>query len=246
MKPKLKQLHASGAANGQVATFDGTHWTPGNPYTDEQVRDVIAAALVAGTGMTVIPDDAGDTITLASTGGYTDEQARDAVGAALVAGPNVTIVVNDAGDTITIASSGGGGGTPGAWTAPALLNGWTNYGSDGGGNYSPAGYYLGPEGVVHLRGLLVAPDSGGSKVSDTTLFALPVGIRPADNIHLLGGVWSSSATPGMRITVYSDTASSSGSGATAYGPGKVKITYPGSTIPTGTIISLDGLSYRPD
>lgn len=74
-------------------------------YTDEQVRDVIGAALVAGTGMTVTVDDVGDTITLDSAAGYTDEQVRDVIGAALVAGTNVTITVNDAGDTITISSA---------------------------------------------------------------------------------------------------------------------------------------------
>lgn len=38
-------------------------------YTDEQVRDVIGTALVAGTGVTITPDDAAETITIAATGG---------------------------------------------------------------------------------------------------------------------------------------------------------------------------------
>lgn len=38
-------------------------------YTDEQVRDVIGAALVAGTNVTITVNDAGDTITIAATGG---------------------------------------------------------------------------------------------------------------------------------------------------------------------------------
>ena len=41
----------------------------GSGYTDEQVRDVIAAALVAGTGITITPDDAANTITIAASGG---------------------------------------------------------------------------------------------------------------------------------------------------------------------------------
>lgn len=35
----------------------------------ERIRDVIGAALVAGTNVTITVDDAGDTITIASTGG---------------------------------------------------------------------------------------------------------------------------------------------------------------------------------
>ncbi|CDX19502.1 hypothetical protein MPLA_1190026 [Mesorhizobium sp. ORS 3359] len=74
----------------------------------EQIRDVIGAALVAGSNVTITVNDAGDTITIAASGGssYTDEMARDAIGAALVAGSNVTITVNDGADTITIAATG--------------------------------------------------------------------------------------------------------------------------------------------
>lgn len=45
---------------------------PSNPnvgYTDEQVRDTIAAALTAGSGITITPNDGADTITIAATGG---------------------------------------------------------------------------------------------------------------------------------------------------------------------------------
>lgn len=36
------------------------------PYTDEMARDAIGAALVAGTGITIAVNDAGDTITISS------------------------------------------------------------------------------------------------------------------------------------------------------------------------------------
>lgn len=79
----------------------------GGGLTTEEVRDTIAAALVAGTGITVTVDDVADTITIAATGGgSTDpEIVRDTMGTALIAGTNITVTVNDAGDTITIATT---------------------------------------------------------------------------------------------------------------------------------------------
>jgi len=47
--------------------YRGGAWAVESPaYTDEQVRDVIGAALVAGTGIGITVNDAGDTITVAS------------------------------------------------------------------------------------------------------------------------------------------------------------------------------------
>ena len=100
----------------------------------EYIRDVIGAALVQGSGVTITVNDAGDTITVAATGvqpsrtlntgtGLTGggdlsadrtiaidttaeaERIRDVIGAALVQGSGVTITVDDAGDTITIAAT---------------------------------------------------------------------------------------------------------------------------------------------
>jgi uncharacterized protein YlxW (UPF0749 family) len=123
--------------DGAVAVFDGSAWVYGTPrtgwraydegdevslifkggvwavqtsYTDEQVRDVIGAALAAGTGVTVTVDDSGNTITIAVDTSTEAERIRDVIAAALVAGDGISIVVNDASDTITITNAGGSGG----------------------------------------------------------------------------------------------------------------------------------------
>jgi hypothetical protein len=98
----------------QVATAPAISFPMGAaPYTDEQVRDVMAAALVAGANVTITPNDGADTITVAApVAGYTDEQVRDVMGVALVAGANVTITPNDGADTITIAAASASGISP--------------------------------------------------------------------------------------------------------------------------------------
>lgn len=58
-----------------VENSDRSAWieiplSAGSSYTDEQVRDVIGAALVAGSNISVTVNDSSDTITLASTVAY--------------------------------------------------------------------------------------------------------------------------------------------------------------------------------
>jgi hypothetical protein len=59
----------------------------------------------------------------------------------------------------------------GGYVAPALLNGWANF----GGGYNPAGYLLDGLGLVHLRGLIK------SGAMQQTAFTLPAGVRPANS-----------------------------------------------------------------
>lgn len=50
--------------------FDGAAWAASSSgYTDEQARDAVGAALVAGANITITVNDGGDTITLAAAGG---------------------------------------------------------------------------------------------------------------------------------------------------------------------------------
>ena len=83
----------------------------GGTYTDENARDAIAAALVAGSGVTITPNDGADTITIDATGSYTDEMARDAIGTALTAGTGITITPDDGGNTNTVLGTAPPAGT---------------------------------------------------------------------------------------------------------------------------------------
>ena len=113
----IGDVNASTPSNGDVLTWDSTpgEWVNSPPaagYTDEQVRDVVGATLVAGNNIDITVSDGSDTITIdvealtsvdiTDFNTAVDERARDAVGIALVAGNNIDITVNDAGDTITI------------------------------------------------------------------------------------------------------------------------------------------------
>ena len=77
----------------------------------ELIRDTMGSALVAGANVTITPNDAGDTITIAASGGggggIDTESVQDVVGA-MIAGAGGTY--DDAAGTITLPSGGGGGG----------------------------------------------------------------------------------------------------------------------------------------
>jgi hypothetical protein len=57
------------ATTASFTTADETKLDGLSQYTDEQVRDVIGAALVAGTNVTITVDDVANTITIAASGG---------------------------------------------------------------------------------------------------------------------------------------------------------------------------------
>lgn len=69
---ELRDLAIGGAQDGNVLTYDASNglWFPATPssYTNEQARDAIAAALVAGPNIDIDVDDDADTITISATG----------------------------------------------------------------------------------------------------------------------------------------------------------------------------------
>ena len=75
-KADTASLHAV-ATSGSYVDLTNKPTIPA-AYTDEQVRDVVGATLVPGTGVTITVDDVADTITIASTGGGGGSQPEDA------------------------------------------------------------------------------------------------------------------------------------------------------------------------
>lgn len=152
----------SAARTDQVETDDGTNsrrrtiaqilgLTVAADISDlpEAVQDVMGAALVAGSGISIVYNDAGNTITITADPEYirdtiaaalqtgtgvtvtnndgadtitlsiTDEDLQDKIAAFLAAGSNVTITYNDGANTLTIAGSAGTSGVPANVSASA-------------------------------------------------------------------------------------------------------------------------------
>lgn len=67
-------------------------------------RDAIGAALVAGSDISISPNDAANTITIAlnPSSAALAEYVRDTMGSCLISGNDIQLTVNDAGDTIRI------------------------------------------------------------------------------------------------------------------------------------------------
>jgi hypothetical protein len=81
---------------------DGSfEFVEGLGYTDEEARDAIGAALVAGAGIAIVVNDGADTITISSTGSYTDEEAQDAVGSILSDSGDIDFTYDDGAPSIS-------------------------------------------------------------------------------------------------------------------------------------------------
>ncbi|MEG9862141.1 MAG: hypothetical protein V6Z81_06520 [Parvularculales bacterium] len=73
--------------------------------SDEDIRDVTAAQLTAGTNISITEDDAGNTLSITATDTNTqrsDEDIRDVVAAQLTPGNGIALTEDDAGDTLAV------------------------------------------------------------------------------------------------------------------------------------------------
>jgi hypothetical protein len=89
---------------GDGSTFRALAWADevGSGYSNEEARDAIGTALTEGAGIDITVNDAGDTITIASTiTQYTDELAQDAVGTILVDSGRIDFTYADGTPSIT-------------------------------------------------------------------------------------------------------------------------------------------------
>ena len=84
------------------ATAGVDYVAPGS--LNETIDDRVAALLVAGSGIGISYNDAGNTLTIATSG--LDEIIDDEVAALLVAGTGISLSYNDAGNALTIATAG--------------------------------------------------------------------------------------------------------------------------------------------
>lgn len=96
---------------------------------------------------------------------------------------------------LELSNSGHANSAP--WQTPTLANGFT----DLGGDYAPTGYYIDTLGLVRLRGGL---NHGSGITSDTTIFTLAVGYRPAYEHVFLVAADSAGGDATQWVTVNTD------------------------------------------
>ena len=104
------RLTADRTADRNRANHTGTQTAATISDFSEAAQDAVAAMLAAGTGVNLSYNDAGNVLTVTSTGGGTGgvtdpETVRDTIGAALVGVGLVTVSINDAADTIVISTT---------------------------------------------------------------------------------------------------------------------------------------------
>jgi hypothetical protein len=109
----------------------------------------------------------------------------------------------------------GAADTLGGWVGVGLQSGWTNFGSP----YSGLSVRKSSQGIVYMRGLVVAPAGGGTA---TTIAFLPGGYQPPVKMCVI--VWG--GTQAQRVEIYTD-----GTLYNTQGPA------------AGNILSLDNIVY---
>ena len=92
------------SVSGTYPNFSIASTNTNTQRTDEEIRDVAASIITAGTNVSVVKNDAANTVTISSTQ-RTDEEIRDVAASIMTAGSNINVVKNDAANTVTISSS---------------------------------------------------------------------------------------------------------------------------------------------
>lgn len=100
----------SGAGSVTISRADDVITITGT-MLEETVRDTVAAFLVAGVGIQLSHNDAGDQLTIVNNSGsggtgLTVEETQDVVGAMCVAGSGISLAYNDVSNTLTITNTG--------------------------------------------------------------------------------------------------------------------------------------------
>ena len=105
----------------QRANHTGTQLASTISDLTESIQDIVGSFILAGVGISVSYNDAGNSFTINSTiTQYTDEQAQDAVGNILTDSASIDFTYNDAGNTITanLTNTGVTAGTYGSSGVP--------------------------------------------------------------------------------------------------------------------------------
>lgn len=141
-------------------------------------------------------------------------------------------VVKNGPDNIVLGPVQGSGSEAESWHyigqteigEPAFENGWTNF----GGAYENAAFYMDPDGIVHLKGLIKFPTASGAK--SITAFTLPDPYRPEYRVRAVMVAASTVATAGFWMTdIFPD--------------GKVQFVGAGNGNDIGRYCSLSGVSF---
>ena len=133
------RILAGGGTAGQVLTktADGQRWqASGGGLSEEQVHDTIAGDIRGGTGISVTPDDAANTVTVAVTDSVLSELAPLSavpattgytVGDIINAGGNLYELIGSGGNSLT--GIAGGYTSPSTWIGARKRSGQTNVGT---------------------------------------------------------------------------------------------------------------------
>jgi hypothetical protein len=74
-------------------------------FTSEYFQDLFATLLTPGSGISIVYDDALNTLTISASGGSSEEAVQDIVGALVVAGQHIDVTYNDADSPATLVIS---------------------------------------------------------------------------------------------------------------------------------------------